>query len=133
MDRHLEKVRSIITRDYTASQMNDTRWMALLDALRGLPLWWRFKLVTEERVYGWTRQLEGGSGSFLPSGGIEGVLSPFRCLELEWLEVLPVDDPEGEMAAEVERRLAAIRVPFTHSGEGIRITGHLRSPGVDQD
>lgn len=125
---HAAQVCAILQRDYTASLLNDTKWMELFAALADLPLWRRLKLVTEPEPGAWTRTLQAGStAAHLPLGWIEGGgYAPLRCLEIEWLELQPADASGDAELAEIEARLAPLGITSHRIGAILRIVGHVR-------
>jgi hypothetical protein len=137
---YIRKLRSIISREFTSSMMNDTKWMEMLGALYELKLRYRLKLVTSESSTDWGFLVGGKGQDYPPHPFVEGCgLSPVVTLEIEWLEIEPferiqrgalVDDLKINRLEEVEERLTLLSIPYSLRNGVIRVTGHIRRSGV---
>lgn len=128
-----EEILALLERERMVSLLNDTRWMRLIEGLKGLPLRYRVKVLTEEEVW------DAGVHLFLPVPDlayIEGTLTgPVPARAIEWLEIEPVDrryrGPHFAYEAvdsmgRVEELLESLRIPYFRRGALIRVTGHAR-------
>src|SRR4029079_15971757 len=119
------KLHALIQREGISSQMKDTRWMRLIEALReaDLPLRYRIKLLTDPEASDWDTGFAPVAANYieLPK------LGPVLALEVEWLEIDSVGpwppsqpyhvitDPV-DYSEEVATLLGTARVPFTIDG-----------------
>lgn len=134
-DPRRKKLQALIQREGIVSQMSDTKWMRLIEALQEaeLPIRYRIKLLTDPDISDW-----GWWFARIPANYIEmSSIVPVLALEVEWLEidatgpwrsgvvdqvlVNPVDYSE-----EVVSLLKSARVPYTVNDKVFRVAGHLR-------
>ena len=127
--RSQEKMtRALIARNFSASRMNRTKWMELVETLQDLNLCYRIKFVDEEGITDWAWLM-----SPHPLWLEIGAYGPFRPVSIEWLEIDPYNHigRHGEVVAsdysgDIENRLASLNIPFDIIGGLFRITGHVR-------
>ena len=131
VDAWEKDVRAVITRDFSASRMNATKWREMIEALSDLPLLYRFQWVNVPGVSGWMDIWIPHAGSTYFDTGPAG---PFRTFVIEWLEVDPYHQweakgriAEQDHSAEIERRLQEINVPYEWNENNIRIVGYVRN------
>ena len=124
-----KEVRAILTRDFSASRMSNTRWKQTLWSLENIPGKRRVKFVNVgEPLVGWLRP---ATDTYFDSWW-----GPVLILSVEWLEIWPFEEIGRGMlqepqrvnhGAEAERRLQEINVPYEWVENNIRIIGHVRN------
>jgi hypothetical protein len=134
-ETYRQKLWEIVERDFSVSLMNDTKWTEAVRLLREMGLRCRVKLITRDAPSPLS-MLAVGRESRLPLGYVEGCgYSPFRTLEIEWLDIDPVSGfrpgqpyavKPSDHSEELEGRLRSLGVAFTRDGPVIRIWGHIR-------
>ena len=133
--RHLgtpeKETHAVITRDFSASRMNATKWREMIEALYDLPLYYRFQWVHVPGVSDWMNIWIPYPGSTYFDTGPAG---PFKTFAIEWLEIdarhqWGADEgvTEQDSSAEIERRLQAIQVPYEWVEGNLRIVGYVRN------
>jgi hypothetical protein len=130
MKTEQEKLHSLLERRGATSLMNNTKWREALEGLAKLPLRYRIKYITGEKVSDWT-WLKFTRPCYIELGYWAGIS---RVLEVEWLEVDTLERKhrgqllEDELifhTTQVQDLLSALRVPFSIEESVIRIQGHL--------
>lgn len=139
--RSERRIRAIIEHKCDGSRMNNTKWLAMFDALQGLSLSSRIKFLDVEEPTDWGRVsvIRADRPSEAPRPFLEGSHFLEPVLAVEWLEINPVqrmsrslllEDHTVDLTPEIEKRLQAACTPYTRDGLFIRITGHVRKPDV---
>jgi hypothetical protein len=119
----VERTRRFVEREGLTSVMNQTKWEALVAAMRSLQGFtprFRPKCVRAVKLGSWDHDWYY-------------YLRPFSVIE--WVDIDPIDSrsyPPTDRTLEIEQALRAIRVSFSRQEPCLRVWGYVR-PGVQPE
>ena len=125
---------AVIARDFSASRMNATKWREVVEAIGEDNNRYRFRWVNVSKVSDWMNAwIPFPASTYFDTAAV----GPFKTSTIEWMEIDPVEVVPGEglllkpqhinHAAEIERRLEEINVPYEWVDGYIRIVGYVRN------
>jgi hypothetical protein len=127
--KHKQKLHALIENEFGASLMNNTKWMEVIQLLKGLGLNCRVKLITSPEITDWR-----SARSPAPPAYIETSRGPVLALEIEWMEIDPTQRiRRGALVSEeidrrkaLESELRGLDAPHAWVDGVVRVTAHVR-------